>query len=52
MLLVLLYSSSAYADKKATPQAMSIINSLDTSDSKRQSYSGHTIARFTIIVKL
>lgn len=46
MLLVLLYSSSAYADKKATPQAMSIINSLDTSDSKRQSYSGHTIARF------
>ena len=46
MLLVLLYSSSAYADKKATPHAMSIINSLDTSDSKRQSYSGYTIARF------
>lgn len=46
VLLALLYSSSAYADKMVTSQAMSIINSLDTSDSKRQSYSGHTIARF------
>lgn len=46
MLLVLLYSSSAYADKKATPQAMAVINSLNSSDAKTQSYGGYSIARF------
>lgn len=46
VLLALLYSSSAYADKKATPQAMAVINSLNSSDAKTQSYGGYSIARF------